>query len=238
MANYFGIDFGTTNSAVVAIATDVDGNKVSELQIGEERRPLPSYVAIHKTTGVVQTGLEAKNSISDMEEYAVFSSIKSIIGEDKEWEIAGKTWTQIDIAAELFKAMKNNVKQRANMKLERAVVAVPIGFSSVKKNNIRKAAKKAGIDVTMFISEPTAAYCSRSDIMKKYHNVAVFDWGGGTLDVVVLRVEGSIIRELATAAFHWRVMILTGNWQSESALWSRIRRILIFPWMTCHQIYS
>ncbi|MGO5167872.1 Hsp70 family protein [Bacillota bacterium LCP21S3_D9] len=199
MANYFGIDFGTTNSAVVAIATDVDGNKVSELQIGEERRPLPSYVAIHKTTGVVQTGLEAKNSISDMEEYAVFSSIKSIIGEDKEWEIAGKTWTQIDIAAELFKAMKNNVKQRANMKLERAVVAVPIGFSCVKKNNIRKAAKKAGIDVTMFISEPTAAYCSRSDIMKKYHNVAVFDWGGGTLDVIVLRVEGSIIRELATA---------------------------------------
>lgn len=199
MANYFGIDFGTTNSAVVAIATDVDGNIVSELPIGEERRPLPSFVAIHKTTGEVQTGLEAKNSISDMEEYIVFSSIKSIIGEDKEWEIAGRTWTQIDIAAELFKALKKNVKRRAKMDMTKAVVAVPIGFSSIKKNNIRKAAKKADIDVTMFISEPTAAYCSRADEMKKYHNVAVFDWGGGTLDVVVLRVENGIIHELSKA---------------------------------------
>lgn len=199
MANYFGIDFGTTNSAVVAIATDVDGKKIGELTIGEERRPLPSYVAIHRENGTVKTGLEAKRSISDTEEYAVFSSIKSIIGEDKEWIIAGKTWTQIDIATELFKAMKQNVKQRANMNLDKAVVAVPIGFSSVKKNNIRIAASKAGIKVTMFISEPTAAYCSRANIMKKFHNVAVFDWGGGTLDVVVLRVEGSIIHELATA---------------------------------------
>ena len=49
----------------------------------------------------------------------------------------------------------------------------------------------------MFVSEPTAAYCSRAEEMKKYHNVAVFDWGGGTLDVVVLRVENHIIHELA-----------------------------------------
>lgn len=51
----------------------------------------------------------------------------------------------------------------------------------------------------MFVSEPTAAYCSRASEMKKYHNIAVFDWGGGTLDVVILRVEKNIIHELATA---------------------------------------
>ena len=62
MANYFGIDFGTTNSAVVAIAT-VDGKKVGEAQrIGEdERHPLPSFVAINKRTGKVKTGLSAKD---------------------------------------------------------------------------------------------------------------------------------------------------------------------------------
>lgn len=201
MANFFGIDFGTTNSAVVAIAA-VDGNKISELTIGEEKRPLPSFVAINKKTGEVKTGRDAKNSIVNSEKYEVFASIKTIIGEDREWKIAGKTWTQIDIAAELFKALKSNAELRANMEMTEAVVAVPVGFSSIKKNNIRKAAKLAGINITMFISEPTSAYCSRINEMKKYKNVAVFDWGGGTLDVVVLRVEGNIIHEQATVGIN------------------------------------
>ena len=209
MANYFGIDFGTTNSAVVAIAA-IDGKKIGEAQrIGEdERHPLPSFVAINKTTGEVRTGLAAKRSISDSDEYEVFSSIKTVIDEDRDWKIAGRTWTQIDIAAELFKALKNNVLEKTGgvMKMEEAVVAVPVGFSPKKKNNIRRAAKEAGIKVSMFISEPTSAYCSRLDQMKKYKNVAVFDWGGGTLDVAVLRIEGNIISELATAG-----MTLAGN---------------------------
>lgn len=209
MANYFGIDFGTTNSAVVAIAA-INGEKIGEAQrIGEdERHPLPSFVAINKTTGEVRTGLAAKRSISNSDEYEVFSSIKTVIDEDRDWEIAGRTWTQIDIAAELFKALKNNVLEKTGgvMKMEEAVVAVPVGFSPKKKNNIRRAAKEAGIKVSMFISEPTSAYCSRLDQMKKYRNVAVFDWGGGTLDVAVLHIEGNIISELATAG-----MTLAGN---------------------------
>ena len=202
MANFFGIDFGTTNSAVVAIA-EVNGQMVGEPQnVGDSSsriHPLPSYVAINKKTGAVKTGLEAKRSITNSEEYQVFSSIKTVIDEDKSWEIAGRTWTQIDIAAELFKALKNNVRDRSAgaMELETAVVAVPAGFSPKKKNNVRKAAKEAGIKVSMFISEPTSAYCSKLDVMRKYKNVAVFDWGGGTLDVVVLRIQDNIVSELA-----------------------------------------
>lgn len=209
MANYFGIDFGTTNSAVVAIAA-INGKKIGDSQkIGEdERHPLPSFVAINKWTGEVKTGLSAKRTISNSDEYHVFSSIKTVIDEDQSWEIAGRSWTPVDIASELFKALKRNVyeKTAGAMDMTEAVVAVPIGFSSKKKNNVRRAAKKAGINVSMFISEPTSAYCSRIDQMKKYKNVAVFDWGGGTLDVAVLRIEGNIISELATAG-----MTLAGN---------------------------
>ena len=211
MANFFGIDFGTTNSAVVAIA-EINGEMVGEPQnVGDSSsriHPLPSYVAINKHTGEVKTGLEAKRTITDYEEYQVFSSIKSVIDEDKTWEIAGREWTQIDIAAELFKALKNNVRDRSDgrMELENAVVAVPAGFSPKKKNSVRKAARKAGIKVSMFISEPTSAYCSKLDVMKKYKNVAVFDWGGGTLDVVVLRVQNNIVTELSKTG-----MTLAGN---------------------------
>lgn len=197
MANYFGIDFGTTNSAVHAI-TAIGNSIDDEFDIGEnDRRPLPSFVAIHKKTGKVVTGLDAKGSIADENEYQVFSSIKTIIGEEREWEIASKTWTPVDIAAELFKALKQKVKASTRGIMKEAVVAVPVGFSSKKKNNVRKAAKKAGIKVLMFVSEPTSAYCSRVSEMRKYHNVAVFDWGGGTLDVVVLRIEGNIVHELS-----------------------------------------
>ena len=209
MAKYFGIDFGTTNSAVVAIA-EMDGEKVGEARkIGEdERHPLPSFVAINKFTGDIKTGLEAKNTIADSDEYQVFSSIKTVIDDDKEWIIAGQKWTPVDIAAELFKALKNNVdaKTEGAMILDEAIIAVPIGYSPQKKNCIRRAAKKAGIRVKMFISEPTAAYCSRLDEVKKYKNVAIFDWGGGTLDVVVLRIENNIISELSAVG-----MALAGN---------------------------
>lgn len=197
MANFFGIDFGSTNSAVHAI-TAIGDSIDDEFDIGEnDRRPLPSFVAIHKETGGVVTGLDAKGSIADENEYQVFSSIKTIIGEDREWKIAGKIWTPVDIAAELFKALKQKVEASTRGTMSEAVVAVPVGFSSKKKNNVRKAAKKAGIKVLMFVSEPTSAYCSRASEMRKYHNVAVFDWGGGTLDVVVLRIEGNIVHELS-----------------------------------------
>jgi len=209
MANYFGIDFGTTNSAVVAIA-DINGERVGEARkIGEdERHPLPSFVAINKDTGEIKTGLDAKNTIANSEDYQVFSSIKAVIDEEKECEIAGRIWTPVDIAAELFKALKANVNDKTAgvMSLEQAVVAVPVGFSPSKKNSVRRAAKAAGIKIKIFISEPTSAYCSHMDEMKKFKNVAVFDWGGGTLDVVVLRVENNTINELASVG-----MALAGN---------------------------
>lgn len=104
--NYFGIDFGTTNSAVVAI-TEIDENNFSINKSGEsEKAPLPSFVAINKNTGEVRTGLTAKRNISNSDEYITFSSVKSIIGEELSWNIAGKTWTPIDIAAELCETAK------------------------------------------------------------------------------------------------------------------------------------
>lgn len=209
MASCFGIDFGTTNSAVVAIA-EVKGKRVGAARnIGEdERHPLPSFVAINKMTGEVKTGREAKKTITGSDEYQVFSSVKTIIDEEKEWMIAGRRWTPVDIAAELFKALKKNVKDKTGgaMVLDKAVVAVPVGFSPQKKSCVRRAAKKAGIRIEMFISEPTSAYCSRLDAVKRYKNVAVFDWGGGTLDVVVLRVEKNTVSELSSVG-----MPLAGN---------------------------
>ena len=195
--SWFGIDFGTTNSAASSMTGDTKDN-VRQINYGDdEGRPFPSIVAINKTTGEVITGREAKARRNELEEqYHYFSSIKSIIGTDNTYFIAGKKWSTIDIAAEIFKGLKAKIGSKENC--NEAIVAVPVGFTSDKKRNLREAAKRAGINIKMFVSEPTAAYCSNYANLQGYKNVAVFDWGGGTLDVAILRIESGRVNELST----------------------------------------
>lgn len=197
--SWFGIDFGTTNSAAFSF-TGIDENSIEPIHYGDdEGRPFPSIVAIDKTTGEIVTGREAKerrNVLRETHEY--FDSIKTILDSDQSWEIAGKKWKPEDVAAEILSALKNRVEKNNKQELDEAVLAVPIGYSAEKKARLRKAAKKAGINVKMFVSEPTAAFCSNYDALKSCKYVAVFDWGGGTLDVVIIKTDGGDIIELAS----------------------------------------
>ncbi len=198
--SWFGIDFGTTNSAAFSF-TGAQKDDFFPIHYGDdEGRPFPSIVAINKSTGEVITGREAKdkkNFLLETHEY--FSSIKSILDEDCTWKFAGKVWTPEDIASEIFLALKKRIEKGNDNIIDEAIVAIPIGFSSVKKGHLRNAANKAGIKIKMFISEPTAAFCSNYSQLKHCKNIAVFDWGGGTLDVAVINVESGHVRELATS---------------------------------------
>lgn len=199
MANWFGIDFGTTNSAAFSF-TGTNSGTINPIRYGDnEGRPLPSVVAIDKQTGDKMIGRDAKekrNSLINTHEY--FSSIKTIIDSENIWKIAGKDYTAENIAAEIFKNLKTRIERDGNIIINEAVVAVPVNFSSKKKKHLRNAAREAGIDVKMFISEPTAAFCSNYDKMSDCKTVAVFDWGGGTLDIVILEIDNGSVRELAS----------------------------------------
>lgn len=196
--SWFGIDFGTTNSAAFSF-TGADESTIVPIHYGDdEGRPFPSVVAIDKITGEVICGREAKEQRNALQEtHMYFSSIKSIIDSDKTWIIANKEWTPEDIAAEILKALKARVERDSDNEMSEAVMAVPVGYSAEKKRHLRNAAKKAGITVKMFISEPTAAFCSNYSELCACKNVAVFDWGGGTLDVVVLNIDHGNISELS-----------------------------------------
>lgn len=202
--SWFGIDFGTTNSAACSF-TGLSQDTIIPICYGDdEQRPFPSVIAINKTTGEIITGREAKSRRNELiGDHEYFSSIKSVIDGSQTWTIAGKTWTPEDIAAEIFKALKSRVERGTSNILDEAVVAVPNGFSSEKKRHLRNAAKKAGINVKMFISEPTAAFCSNYNELKSCKNVAVFDWGGGTLDVTILQVEDGKIFEMASSGMEF-----------------------------------
>lgn len=144
--SWFGIDFGTTNSAAFSF-TGTSKENVQPIHYGDdEGRPFPSVVAINKMTGEIITGREAKNRKNElMGAFEYFSSIKSVIDSNKTWEIAGKTWTPEDITSEIFIALKKRVEKPGSMNLlNEAVIAVPNGFTAEKKKHLRNAAKKSG----------------------------------------------------------------------------------------------
>lgn len=197
MKYYFGIDFGTTNSAVVAIVYDKNWNRT--LTFGDEyENPFPSLIAIDKSDGKVYCGRKAWEVRRKLQETCeIISSVKTYLGEDKTWKINGRLWTPEEIAAQLFIALKENVKEQYDIDMYETVVSIPVGFSPKKREALRAAANLAGIKISSFISESTGAIFKNYKKIKPFRNIAVFDWGGGTLDVSVVENINGKINELA-----------------------------------------
>lgn len=194
---YFGIDFGTTNTATVVIQ-EIDENK-KIIKLGDEfGGPFPSFVAIDRITGKSYTGRKAwieRNELSESAE--IFKSLKSNLGETKRRIIAGKEWIEEEIIATFFYSLKENAKEYTNREIDSAVISIPIGFSSKKRQALRNAARIGGIEIKAFISEPSAAFFHNYKSLKRFSKVAIFDWGGGTLDISLIEVNDKKIHELA-----------------------------------------
>ncbi|WP_003545352.1 Hsp70 family protein [Desulfotomaculum nigrificans] len=197
----FGIDFGTTNSACTGI---IDGKSVMKFEDQYDGSPFPSLVVIDPVTGKVECGREAWLKRQEYSENCeVISSVKTLLGTGKTWTIAGKNWTTEMIAAEVFKGLKRQIAAAGvKEEMSEAVVAVPVGFPPVKRAELRRAARLAGIEIKSFVSEPTAAFFRHYDEVGFYNKIAVFDWGGGTLDVAVLENSGGLIKEAAAGGLY------------------------------------
>ena len=196
----WGIDFGTTNSALFAYLKHF-GVEYSQQPFRDENgRPVLSAVAINKKTGETNVGYEAKRRHFDSPTvYEYIHSIKSVL-EDDSWrkQIAGKIWCPIDVASAVFAKLKSQA-EKLSYKIDDLVVAVPNGSSGKKRNRIFEAARNAGLQIRQFVTEPIAAFFANYNRLNSARYVAVFDWGGGTLDVTVLenRSDGKIV-ELAS----------------------------------------
>lgn len=198
MLDLFGIDFGTTNSATVDITPDGRPRHYGDGQ----GQPYPSIVAIDKTTGrVISRGREAWNNREVLSQTCqVISSPKTYLGTGKTWKIGGRSWTPVDITAEIIKGLKEEIKKRQQGRdaLNEALVSIPVGFSPARRKELRNAAHKAGVEVTGFVSEPTAAIFRNLDSVGHHRKIAVFDWGGGTLDISVVELQEGTVNEIAS----------------------------------------
>lgn len=203
MSNYYGIDFGTTNCAIFSFdEEDNDLEKIGGEENGQnDGQPIPSVLVVKTLNNEIQVGREVKNrilQILDDERYIVFKSVKSTLDNDLVTDTETKKWNAEEVATELFKYLNQRVKKVIGKEMRQAVVAIPVGMNSKKRAVLRRAASRAGIEISTFISEPTAAFMSHSKELSSYQNVVVFDWGGGTLDISVLEHNNNIISERYT----------------------------------------
>jgi molecular chaperone HscA len=208
-----GIDLGTTNS-VVAISSS---GKPEVLRDAEGSGLVPSVVAYTNEGAVV--GAAAQARIVDAPE-TVISSVKRLMGRGSadvkalagtlpyaldaaeggmvRLNVGNRRLTPVEVSAEILRAVKVQAEQHLGRDVTRAVVTVPAYFDDAARLATKDAAKLAGLEVLRLVNEPTAAALAYGLDKEAEGIYAVYDLGGGTFDISILRLEKGVFQVLAT----------------------------------------
>ena len=192
MAKIIGIDLGTTNSCVAVI----EGGKPVVIPNAEGQRTTPSVVAVTKA-GERLVGEAAKRQAVTNAPRTV-SSIKRLMGSEKRVPIDGKTYTPQEISALILSKLKADAEAYLGEAVTQAVITVPAYFNDAQRQATKDAGRIAGLEVRRIINEPTAAALAYGLDNGKTQNVMVYDLGGGTFDVSLIRIGDGIVQVLAT----------------------------------------
>jgi len=192
----FGIDLGTTNSAV-SVFTGNQGEPTKVIKNttdGNDADITPSAVYINKK-GALRVGRRAKDRIVDEDE-DVHIEFKRQMGTDHVYSFksSGENRKPEELSAEVLKSLRADVQQRTGEVVEASVITVPAAFELHQCDATKKAAQLAGFRECPLLLEPTAAalaYGFQADQEKAYW--LVYDFGGGTFDATIIKSEEGTI---------------------------------------------
>ena len=193
-----GIDLGTTFSCVATI--DELGKPI--VLNNEEGNPItPSVVAFEQVENVV-VGDEAKN-IQSLGDANVASFFKREMGNNDFYlTFHGKQYTPTDLSAYVLAKLKAGAEKALGKTVTKAVITCPAYFNAIQREEVKKAGKIAGLDVLRVINEPTAAAIAFGVKSEKEQTLLVYDLGGGTFDVTLMKITADEIAVLATDGNH------------------------------------
>jgi len=212
MARIVGIDLGTTNSLVAYMK---DG-KPCVIPGPNGRTMVPSVVAMTDNGLIVGDG--AKEHLTRSPDRTVYS-VKRFMGKDLadvQGELAyfpyamtehggviriklgEKTYSPPQISAMILKELKHRAEAHLGEHLAKAVITVPAYFNDSQRQATKDAGLIAGLEVLRIINEPTAASLAYGLQEKTQGTIAVFDFGGGTFDISILKLTHGIFEVLAT----------------------------------------
>jgi molecular chaperone DnaK len=189
-----GIDLGTTNSEIAAF---VDG-KTQVIGDGSDssRLMLPSCVAL-SPAGALLIGEPARNQMLLYPERTV-RSVKRLMGSGQTVTLGDKTFTPPEISSLILRELASWASKRLGQPVRKAVITVPAYFSDAQRNATRQAGELAGLEVVRIVNEPTAASLAYGLDKDARRTVMVYDLGGGTLDVSIVRIDGEVTEVLAS----------------------------------------
>jgi molecular chaperone DnaK len=183
MAAFIGIDLGTTYSAVSYI-DDTGRSKIVHNSEGSNVTPS----CIDFSDGKVVVGEEARRALGISN--AIAARFKRDLDTPKTYNIEGSEYSPTDCSAIVLKKMLQDAEKEIG-EIGEAVVTIPANFSNEARNSTMAAAESSGLNVKYIINEPTAAalyYAFQSgDGLHGYY--AVYDLGGGTFDISILKVK-------------------------------------------------
>ena len=214
-----GIDLGTTNSLVAFI--NPEGNP---LVINDMGKGVLVPSVIHFDQNQAPTiGNEAKEflisdpqntifsvkrllgrSYNDIQQHENYFSYKIIDDNNDESlvkiKVGEQFYTPIDLSAEILKELKHRAEHALKTTVSKAVITVPAYFNDSQRQATRDAGKLAGLDVLRIVNEPTAASLAYGIGLnpEEEKTIAVYDLGGGTFDVSILKIQNGIFEVLST----------------------------------------
>ncbi len=219
MSKVIGIDLGTTNS-VVAV---VEGGRPKVIPNRAGGMVTPSVVAFSRN-GELLVGQSAKRQAITNPERTI-SSIKRFMGRSYEEierladampypvveledggvgvEVGSKMLTPPEISAIILDELRKAAEDHTGGPVKEAVVTVPAYFNDRQRQATREAGELAGLEVLRVINEPTAAALAYSIDNRDAATIAVFDFGGGTFDISVLRLGDGVVEVKATSGDTW-----------------------------------
>ena len=214
-----GIDLGTTNSLVAIIHPE--SRKPVVLKEHDGNALVPSIVHFDNT-GLITVGDEARNylitepqntifsvkrlmgkSYNDVKERASFFSYK-VIDDNTESlvkiQVGEKFYSPVELSSFILTELKKRAEHILKTPVTKTVITVPAYFNDAQRQATRDAGKLAGLDVLRIVNEPTAASLAYGLGMRndETRTVAVYDLGGGTFDISVLRISNGIFEVLST----------------------------------------
>ena len=186
-----GIDLGTTNSEVAI----VENGSVTVIT-DNNKKILPSFVGIDDQ-GDILVGESARNQYLVYPERTV-KSIKRLMGQDTQVDLAGHAYAPQEISAIILKRLKAIAEHYVGQTVTKAVITVPAYFSDAQRHATREAGEIAGLEVVRMINEPTAAALAYGGNQLEQKRMLVYDLGGGTFDVSVVNIEAGVVEVLSS----------------------------------------
>ncbi len=212
-----GIDLGTTNSLVAYIK---DGNPVpvnaqnnqtivpsiihftehDEVYVGHDARP---YLISAPERTIYSAKRLMGKSYKDLAEHSDFFSYK-IIDDNSDnlvkVRVGDKFYNPIELSSYILKTLKEAAEKELGVNISQAVITVPAYFNDAQRQATKDAGKLAGLEVLRIINEPTAASLAYGLGLnpQETKTIAVYDLGGGTFDISILRIENRVFEVLST----------------------------------------